>query len=383
MTRSKPIKQVEPSRSDLITHLTPCPEPLASLLKLIAMVPADSDMPELASGFSQYEDPDEPLPFRPLTPEEVKEGMRGIALTKSIEELASTRNRYLKTVGGVSNYIHAFRLVATALANTPRPFREYAWSIEINHTYDWLEHFQSGEFASSNVMQTIIEKHPHLSEDGVTWHDLDNIRILNRKLSLQNRFLEEARVIEGPVDESVKKLVALHKRQVDLDSTDVTLDDANDRPFSQIVWEMVREAAEHYTFIRESRFKLIELADRGKTIKECRKQGGIEAVRELIDCWIPWHEIISQSIVEVDEYGCAIVTDDNFARIIKGIDVTRIRVCEICRTIFWAGRYDSLCCSSNCADKRRKRQHRARYKARLADEVEAERTRNSTQHSCL
>ena len=105
-----------------------------------------------------------------------------------------------------------------------------------------------------------------------------------------------------------------------------------------------------------------------------------EAVRELIDCWIPWREIISQSIVEVDEYGCAIVHDDNFARIIKGIDVTRIRGCEICGTIFWAGRYDSPCCSSNCADKRRKRKHRARYKARLADEVEAERARNSIQH---
>ncbi len=183
-------------------------------------------------------------------------------------------------------------------------------------------------------MQTIIEKHPQLSEDGVAWHDLDNVRILNRKLSLQNIFLEEAGVLEVPVDESVKRLVALHKRQAHLDSTDETLDDANDRPFSQIVWEMVREAAEHYTFIRESRLKLIELADRGKTIKECQKQGGIEAVRELIDCWIPWHEIISQSIVEVDEYGCAIVHDDNFARIIKGIDVTRIRVCEVCGTIF-------------------------------------------------
>lgn len=68
---------------------------------------------------------------------------------------------------------------------------------------------------------------------------------------------------------------------------------------------------------------------------------------------LSWHEIISQSIVEVDEYGCAIVHDDNFARIIKGIDVTRIRVCEICGTIFWAGRYDSPCYSSNCADKRR------------------------------
>ncbi len=115
----------------------------------------------------------------------------------------------------------------------------------------------------------------------------------------------------------------------------------------------------------------------GKTIKECRKQGGIEAVRELIDCWIPWNEIISQSIVEVDEYGCAIVTDDNFAGIIKGVDVTRIRVCEISGTLFWAGRQDSLCCLSNCADKRRKRQHRASYKARLADEIEAERARSS------
>jgi hypothetical protein len=169
-------------------------------------------------------------------------------------------------------------------------------------------------------------------------------------------FLEETRVIEGPIDESVNRVVARHNRQIGLDSIDETLDDFNDSPFSVIVWDMVREAAEQYTFVRESRLKLIELADRGKTIKQCRAEGGIKAVRELIDCWIPWHEIISQSVVEVDEHGRTIVTDDKFAAIIKGIDVTRIRVCETCRTIFWAGRYDSLCCSFNCADKRRKRQ---------------------------
>jgi len=370
MTQSRVIKNPEPSRTGRGIHLTPCPEPLASLLQLIGMVPADSDMPELASGFAEYEDPDEPLPFRPLTPEELKQGLGGIALTKSLAELSATRNRYLKTVGGVSNYIHAFRLVATALANTPIPFREYAWSIEINSTHDWLE-LQSRDVASDDVRQTIIEKHPDLSGNRFAWPD--EVRILNRKLRLQNIFLEEARVIEGPVGESLNRLVALHERQVHLEAVDETLDDFNDRPFSEIVWDMAREAAEQYTFVRESRIKLIELADRGKTIKQCRKEGGIEAVRELVDCWIPWHEIICQSIVEVDEHGRAVVTDDEFAVLIKGIDVTRIRVCEMCRTIFWAGRYDSLCCSANCADKRRKRQHRARYKARLADEVQAER----------
>jgi hypothetical protein len=371
MTQSKAIQNAEPSRTSREIHLTPCPEPLASLLQLIGMVPADSDMPELGSGFTDYEDPDEPLPFRPLTPKEQQQGLRGIALTKSLAELSATRNRYLKTVGGVSNYIHAFRLVATALANTPVPFREYAWSIEIGSTHYWLEHVQSRGVANDDVRQTIIEKHPHLSESRFAW--FDEVRILNRKLRLQNIFLEEARVIEGSVGESVNRLVALHKRQADLEAVDETLDDFNDRLFSEIVWDMVRTAAEQYTFVRESRIKLIELADRGKTIKQCRKQGGTEAVRQLIDCWIPWHEIISQSIIEVDEHGRAVVTEDKFAVIIKDIDVTRIRVCEICRTIFWAGRHDSLCCSANCADKRRKRQHRARYKARLADEVQAER----------
>src|SRR5690242_12838157 len=108
MTHSTTSRRVKPSRSGPIVHLTPCPELLESLVQLIGMVPSDSDMPELAFGFAEYEDPEEPLPFRPLTTEEVKQGMRGIALTKTFEELAATRNRYLKTVGGVSNYIHAF-----------------------------------------------------------------------------------------------------------------------------------------------------------------------------------------------------------------------------------------------------------------------------------
>ena len=374
MTQFETIEPVEPSRSRPTNRLTPCPEILAGLLELIRMVPADSHMPELASGFAEYVDPDEPLPFRPLTPEEVKQGKRGVVLTKSIEELSATRNRYLKTVGGVSNFIHAFRLVVTALANTSKRFREYAWSIEINRTHEWREHAQSRVVPIADAVQKIIKQHPGLSEDSIAWR-LDEVRILDRQLRLQKMFLEEARVLAGPVDESVDRLMAVHKRQLELDSTDETLDDFNDKPFSEIVWDMVREAAEQYTFVRESRLKLIELADRGKTIKQCREEGGLEAVRELIDCWIPWHEIICESIVEVDEHGRAIVTEDLFAKIIKGVDVTRIRVCEICRTIFWAGRYDSLCCSSNCADKRRKRQHRARYKARLADEVEAERTK--------
>jgi hypothetical protein len=273
-----------------------------------------------------------------------------------------------------NHHFHAFRLVVTALANTSKRFREYAWSIEINRTREWREHAESRVVPSADTVRKIIKQHPDLSEDSIAWR-LDEVRILDRQLRLQKMFLEEARVLAGPVDESVDRLMAIHKRQLELDSTDETLDDFNDKPFSEIVWNMVREAAEQYTFVRESRLKLIELADRGKTIKQCREEGGLEAVGELIDCWIPWHEIICESIVEVDEHGRAIITEDIFAKIIKGVDVTRIRVCEICRTIFWAGRYDSLCCSSNCADKRRKRQHRARYKARLADEVEAERTK--------
>jgi hypothetical protein len=46
-----------------------------------------------------------------------------------------------------------------------------------------------------------------------------------------------------------------------------------------------------------------------------------------------------------------------------GIEATRIRECQICYDIFWAGRKDMWCCSKKCAHVLRQRKYREKYRA--------------------
>ncbi len=46
---------------------------------------------------------------------------------------------------------------------------------------------------------------------------------------------------------------------------------------------------------------------------------------------------------------------DFFSSSLQGIEAERIRLCEICRRIFWAKRLDKWCCSIKCGQVRRKR----------------------------
>ena len=56
---------------------------------------------------------------------------------------------------------------------------------------------------------------------------------------------------------------------------------------------------------------------------------------------------------------------DEISRALEGVDATRIRECEVCRRIFWAGRIDMVCCSHRCGNVRTNRLHRAKHKVQL------------------
>jgi hypothetical protein len=51
---------------------------------------------------------------------------------------------------------------------------------------------------------------------------------------------------------------------------------------------------------------------------------------------------------------------------LEGIEATRIRECPICYKIFWAGRKDMRCCSTQCASVLRARNYRRAYKEKYA-----------------
>lgn len=64
----------------------------------------------------------------------------------------------------------------------------------------------------------------------------------------------------------------------------------------------------------------------------------------------------------VDERGTIHVGRDLLSEALDGTEATRIRACEVCRLIFWAGRSDQICCSPKCANVYRVRRSRENKK---------------------
>jgi predicted nucleic acid-binding Zn ribbon protein len=63
---------------------------------------------------------------------------------------------------------------------------------------------------------------------------------------------------------------------------------------------------------------------------------------------------------------------------VVGVQVSRIRKCEICENYFWAGRKDKKVCSEQCGATKRKRKERKRYlEIKLGDRVPTKRRSSS------
>lgn len=67
-----------------------------------------------------------------------------------------------------------------------------------------------------------------------------------------------------------------------------------------------------------------------------------------------------EGLIRIDDNGRLRIELDRFAAIVDRTDAIRIRDCEICKRIFWAGRLDATCCSRNCANALRSRRYRER-----------------------
>jgi hypothetical protein len=72
--------------------------------------------------------------------------------------------------------------------------------------------------------------------------------------------------------------------------------------------------------------------------------------------------VISQEY-SVDQQGRFIQASNQFTDALQddNVDVTRIRRCENCKMIFWAGRKDQMCCTPACNHARHSRLTRQRY----------------------
>ncbi len=69
------------------------------------------------------------------------------------------------------------------------------------------------------------------------------------------------------------------------------------------------------------------------------------------------------SCLRVDERGQVSVRHDPIIEALteKGVDATRIRICTVCKRVFWAGRMDQFRCSKQCGQIHRVREWRKQY----------------------
>lgn len=115
------------------------------------------------------------------------------------------------------------------------------------------------------------------------------------------------------------------------------------------------EAMYRYTFARSSRERLRIIA-------------GFSS-QEAAQPRLHFHPALTgQAQIIVDEDGTLSVANDKFASAVDGVEARRIRLCEICKRIFWAGRINQPCCSTACAHSLRNRRYRARYKDYLVNQ---------------
>jgi hypothetical protein len=66
--------------------------------------------------------------------------------------------------------------------------------------------------------------------------------------------------------------------------------------------------------------------------------------------------------IKLNLMGIVTVSRDLFSDAVDEVEARRIRECDACNRIFWAGRIDQECCSVKCNHKRHSRRTRARYR---------------------
>jgi hypothetical protein len=64
---------------------------------------------------------------------------------------------------------------------------------------------------------------------------------------------------------------------------------------------------------------------------------------------------------KTDERGIITMKQGDVSKAIVGVEAARIRLCPVCKRIFWAGRIDQPCCTRGCANVLRVRRYREAY----------------------
>lgn len=100
-------------------------------------------------------------------------------------------------------------------------------------------------------------------------------------------------------------------------------------------YSIVHKAWWEYEHIRQSRENL-------RWLIECARGVGSSEAQDIF-------YLRTNLEITLTPWGIVKTWKDRFAEAVDEVDATRIRECEACNRIFWAGRVDATCCSTACS----------------------------------
>ncbi len=134
-------------------------------------------------------------------------------------------------------------------------------------------------------------------------------------------------------------------------------------------------AVGRYDEFRETRKNLRELIHTYQNTKRRKEESRKEGI--LFLNLFSTLSISSTLRFNVDEEGKIRISGDLLGEALEGVEVERLRECEVCRRIFWAGRLDQHTDATPCRNILRKRRWRSNSNKRQYQEKRNKRRRKA------
>ncbi len=279
------------------SRLTPCPPGLKSIIDLVNLAPPETDLLDLALNV-------------PNLDEEFLQFLKSTDVREDAQEIFGEPGRHKLSIDAwIEKLLHYHHLMVVALEPFRKDVRIRLWEEALMPQRAFDKNYgPSGELSDDNLR---IQRHlaheltPRFAND-----------TLEESVSFLSEFaaqsLDNARLYFWAFYGLAKRYIRLHEYRINLTKVMeiVALAPADRLNFSQVLYPIV--ISQEYSVDDQGRF-------------------------------------VQRSNPFTDAF-----EDDN-------VDVTRIRTCDNCKKIFWAGRKDQACCTPACNHVRHSRLTRQRY----------------------
>src|SRR5262245_22742079 len=117
------------------------------------------------------------------------------------------------------------------------------------------------------------------------------------------------------------------------------------------------EACDRYEEVRAAREVLTGIARQARR----RRIGNSEPELPSVESLEEFLGLSVEAFLKIGSDGLIQLKDNDIADCLIGIEADRIRRCETCSKLFWAGRSSQNCCSKPCANRLRVKRWREKY----------------------